>query len=296
MSKETIYELVDNLPNSSVTVQALRALDFVVPGEWQNIVGFEETIRVVTGETDQEWIQKIGERAIQLYNDRSQGYQRAIWIYQTIDTADKALGAAAMADKVGTKVNLLSFLSWLTPKADQTQLIDFSVKVVGESVAFCYTNGLPGDSVVDFARSLADYSNESIMRMAALICFDGMIPLGTEFLDTVLSSLEKLDASQLEENQTFQHIRDLIPGESTSEQLGFMQHSMASVHGWMKSFINSHNLNREQVTASLRNFIEISDDKLDYLGAFLDMATNYFEHTGIQTVARRLVQRAVSEI
>ena len=58
MSKETIYELVDNLPNSSVTVQALRALDFVVPGEWQNIVGFEETIRVVTGETDQEWIQK----------------------------------------------------------------------------------------------------------------------------------------------------------------------------------------------------------------------------------------------
>ena len=239
---------------------------------------------------------KIGERAIQLYNDRSQGYQRAIWIYQTIDTADKALGAAAMADKVGTKVNLLSFLSWLTPKADQTQLIDFSVKVVGESVAFCYTNGLPGDSVVDFARSLADYSNESIMRMAALICFDGMIPLGTEFLDTVLSSLEKLDASQLEENQTFQHIRDLIPGESTSEQLGFMQHSMASVHGWMKSFINSHNLNREQVTASLRNFIEISDDKLDYLGAFLDMATNYFEHTGIQTVARRLVQRAVSEI
>jgi len=54
----------------------LRSLDFVAPGQWQNVVIC--TIRTVTGETDESLIQQIGERAIYLYNDRSQGYQRAM--------------------------------------------------------------------------------------------------------------------------------------------------------------------------------------------------------------------------
>jgi len=65
------------------------------------VVGFENTIRTVTGETDESLIQQIGERAIYLYNDRSQGYQRAMWLYQTVDSTDAALGAAALANKVG---------------------------------------------------------------------------------------------------------------------------------------------------------------------------------------------------
>ncbi|MCP2730769.1 hypothetical protein [Limnofasciculus baicalensis] len=50
------------------------------------------------------------------------------------------------------------------------------------------------------------------------------------------------------------------------------------------------------VANSLQSFVEFSDDKLDYLGAFLDMSTNYYEHTGVQTLARRLVERAYAEI
>jgi len=91
---KTVFQLVDELPTDNLTVKALRALDFVVPGQWDNLVGFENTIRTVTGETDEELIQQIGDRAIYLYNDKSQGYQRALWLYQTIDSTDKALGAA----------------------------------------------------------------------------------------------------------------------------------------------------------------------------------------------------------
>ncbi|MEO6860461.1 MAG: hypothetical protein ABI180_02760, partial [Microcoleus sp.] len=76
MSK-TVFELVDQLPKDNMTVKALRALDFVVPGEWNNLVGFENTIRTVTGETDEDLIQQIGDRAITLYNDKAEGYQRA---------------------------------------------------------------------------------------------------------------------------------------------------------------------------------------------------------------------------
>jgi len=166
MSKP-IFELVDELPEDGVTVRALQALDFVVPGEWENLVGFDNTIKAVARTTDESRIQKIGERAVHLYNDSSQGYQTAIWLYQTVDTTDKALGTAALANKVGEQFSLLSFLSWLTPKADNAQAIDLSLKLVVEIVAFCKVNGLPGDSIGDFVQALGKYEKENLMRMSA---------------------------------------------------------------------------------------------------------------------------------
>src|SRR5262249_31747024 len=93
MSKP-IQTLVDQRPAGSLTTRCLSALDWVIPGQWHNLVGFENTIKAVSGEDDPELVQKIGERAIRLYNDPSQGYQRALWLYQTVDTGQGVLGAA----------------------------------------------------------------------------------------------------------------------------------------------------------------------------------------------------------
>lgn len=295
MSKP-IFELVDELPTNNMTIFALRSLDFVVPGQWQNLVGFDNTIRTVTGETDEALIQQIGERAVHLYNDKSQGYQRALWLYQTVDTADRALGAAALANKVGDKIPLLGLLNRVTPKPDKAQTIDLTVKLVVELVAFCQINGIPGDSIGDFVASLGDYGGESLMRMAALVCFDGLIPLGPDFILKAQSVLGGLKPSDLEENQTFQRINDDIPGGNSAGKLSFIGESFGSVKGWMSNFVASRNLTPEKVVSNLQRFIEVSDDKLDYLGAFLDMSTNYYEHTGTQTLARRLIERAVAEI
>jgi hypothetical protein len=297
MSKtKPIFELVDELPSDNLTIITLRALDFVVPGEWQNLVGFENTIKTVARTDDQERIQKIGERAIHLYNDRSQGYQTATWLYQTVDNTDKALGAAAMANKVGQKINFLGFLQNITPKADRAQAIDLSLKMVVEVVAFCQVNGLPGDSIGDFVKALGNYEGESLMRMAALVCLDGIIPLGPDFSRGIMNTLEKVSPSELEANDTFKRIREFVPGDKVDEQLGFVNQTMASVKGWMDNFVQSRDLTPEKITAHLSNFIEFSDDKLDYLAAFLDMSTNYFEHTGIQSMARRLVRRSMAEV
>ncbi|MEY3335059.1 MAG: hypothetical protein RLZZ176_3364, partial [Cyanobacteriota bacterium] len=149
MSKP-IFQLVDELPTSGLTISLLNALDFVAPGEWNNTVGFVNTIKTVTGEDDESLIQQIGERAIYLFNDKSQGYQTALWLYQTVDGTDKALGAAALANKVGASIPLLGFLSSITPKADKAQTIDLTLKIVAELVAFCQINGIPGDSIGDF--------------------------------------------------------------------------------------------------------------------------------------------------
>jgi hypothetical protein len=64
----------------------------------------------------------------------------------------------------------------------------------------------------------------------------------------------------------------------------------------MSGFVSSRGLTQEGVVSNLKNYIDITDDRLDYVSAFLDMTTNYYEHTGVQTLGRRLVERAVAEI
>lgn len=295
MSKP-INQLVDELPTSNITTFALKSLDFVVPGQWENLVGWDNTIRTVTQETDGATIQMVSDRAIALYSDKSQGYQQAIWLYQTIDSVGSTLGTAALANKVGEKVPLLGFLNKLTPKADKVQTLDLALKLVVEIVAFCKINGIPGDSIGDFLKALGDYGSESLMRMAALVCFDGLIPLGPDFIRSVTQTLDNLSPSELQKNQAFKKVNDLIPGGSPEGKLNFIGESFDSVKGWMGDFVSSRDLTPQKVSQSLQNFIDVTDDRLDYLAAFLDMSTNYYEHTGVQTLARRLIDRAIAEI
>lgn len=281
----------------NITVMTLRALDFVVPGEWNNTLGFVNTIREVSEEEDEDIIQQIGDRAIWLYNDKSQGYQRAMWLYETVDNADSALGAAALANKVGEKIALLGFLNCLTPNPDKAQSIDLTLKLVVEVLAFCQINGIPGDSIGDFAAALGEeYKGDSLMRMAALICLDGLIPLGPDFLGQVQSTISNLSGGDLERNGTFRGISSLIPGDSTGGKLDFIGNALEGVMGWIGSFVGDRGLSPAAIFDHLQGFVEFSDDKLDYVAAFLDMTTNYYEHTGTQTIARSIIERAVGEI
>jgi hypothetical protein len=291
-----IFELVDELPTSGLTVSMLNALDFIAPGEWQNTVGFVNTIKTVTGEDDEDLIQQIGERAIYLFNDKSQGYQTALWLYQTVDGTDKALGAAALANKVGETIPLFGFLNSITPKPDKAQTIDLTLKIVAELVAFCQINGIPGDSIGDFVGALGEYSGESMIRMAALVAVDGIIPLGPDFIQKSLTFLSNMNPQELDQNSTFRTMKDAIPGNGTGGKLDFIGQSVDSVKGWMNGIVSANALTAQKVLGNLQGFLEFSDDKLDYVAAFLDMSTNYYEHTGTQTLARRLIERAVAEI
>jgi len=294
--KETIADFVNELPDSGVTVMSLKALDFVVPDEWTNFTDFDEMLRVVTGEEDEEFLGSVKNRAIELYNDKSEGYQSAMRLYRLVDSTDKALGAAALANKAAERYSLLSFLDYLTPKADTAQAIDLTLKIIAELLAFTKINGIPGDSVGDFVAALADYGGESKMRMAALVCFDGLIPLGPDFADAVLNKLDNLTPSELAENDTFSGISEDIPGDDDESKLGFVRNGFAATQEWIGSFISEHNLTPDVVIGQLRDYVEVSDDKLDYLAAFLDVFTNYFQYTGTQTLAVRLIERAVNEV
>lgn len=294
MSKK-IYELVDKLPKGGITVMALKSLDKFVPGQWDNLVGFDNTIKTVTGETDPAMVQAIGERAITLFNDKHEGYQRALWLYQTVDSASGMLGTAALANRIGQD-SFLGFLKKISPKPEKAQTIDLSIKLVAEVVAFCHINGIPGDSLGDFLKALGDYSSESLMRMAALVTFDGVIPLGADFSSKVLASIKGMGASDLEKNQTFKGVKKEIPGENSESKLAFITESFESTRGWMDKFVAEKGITQSSAVDGLAGFIEGSKSKLDYLGAFLDISVKYYEHTGIQTLSRRLIERAVAEL
>jgi len=290
-----IYKKVDKLPTGGLTVRSLKTLDTFVPGQWENLVGFDHTIKTITGETDEAMVQAIGERAIALFNDKSQGYQRALWLYETVDSASGMLGAAALANRIGQDT-FLGFLKNITPKPEKAQTIDLSVKLVTEVVAFCHINGIPGDSLGDFLSALGDYSSESLMRMAALVSFDGVIPLGADFSAKALNAIKNLGPDELEKNNTFKGVKKEIPGKDAQGKLSFITESFESTQGWMDSFVSDQNITQSGLVDKLAGFMEGSKTKLDYLGAFLDVSVHYYEHTGVQTLARRLIERAVAEL
>lgn len=287
---DSIIELLDELPADNITVKVLNALDFVVPGEWENVVGCDRTIEIVTGESDGDRIREIRNRALELYNDKDNGYQSAIWFYQTIDSADRALGAAAMANKVGEKIGLLGFLNKLTPKADTTQSVDLCLKIVVELIAYSKLNGLDILNPGEFVAELRDnYKGSSLMRMAALVCVDGLLPLGPDFLQKVQATLDGEGSNAFEGNAVFGAISNFIPGD---DKVSFINDTFGAVQGWMDNLVGSVGLTPENIFDSIGGFIDFSDDALDFVAAFLDQSTDYYRHTGIQSVARKLILQA----
>lgn len=296
MSNKPIHELLQELPTSSITTRLLGALDYIVPGQWENITNFEAMIKHVTGEEDQKLIQMVGERAIMLYNDSENGYQRAVWIYQLLDDTAGIAGLAALGDKLSHDFKFLRFLDDVTPKADTTQAIDAGVKLVGELCAFCYTNGLPGDSISDFAKAFANAEKEDAMRLAAFLAFDCVLPLGPDFLLKLTESIEGLSDKLLGENSRFAKIAQYVPGDSVDQQRKLLLDNFDATKGTLDQFASSKGVERGSILERVKGVLHVADDKLDYVAAGIDLVSNHFEHTGIQSVARRVISRAYDEI
>lgn len=288
-----IDALVDQLPQKNLTVRALQTLDFAAPGEWKNTASFDELVTDVTGLTDATQLAQIRNRTNELFAADECGFQSAFRVFQRVDDFDKILGSVALVDKLGSKVELLSFLEKVTPSADTVQAIDLAVKVVSELLAYVRLNGVPR-SVEDFTAVLGEYDGAAKMRLAALIAFDGIIPLGPDFIDRCNDGVCKLNEKGLEENTTFQRIKEFLPEGIRS--VDFVGLVFNAVSGRLGDFVAKTGMSRELVISKLQDYVDVSDDKLDYLGAFLDISTNYFEHTGLQTVAAKAVEKAASEV
>jgi hypothetical protein len=291
---ESLHAVLEGLPQSSLTTHVLGALDYLVPGEWQNITVFETMVKDVTGETDDALIQQVGERAIQLYADESTGYAKAVSVFRGIDSASTVAGAAAMASLAGQRFEILSFLQDVTPRPDVTQAVDASLKLAGELVAFTLTNGLPGDSVGDFVSALASYGKEEKMRLSAWLAIDCVLPLGPDFIQKMLAALDG-PLESIQDNRVFKFVSTHLPG-GIAEQRDAIKRNIEQSRGHLEATVAMQGITQAGVLEKVKQYVAIADDKLDLVAAALDLGTNTFEHTGIQTVARRVISRAYGEI
>lgn len=293
---QPLHELVASLPTSSVTTRLLGALDYVVPGEWKNLTDLTDFVKDVTGETDEALIQQVGERAIQLYNDPEQGYQRAVQIYRLVDDTQGISGIASLANKLSGEFDFLSFLGEVTPKADVTQAIDAGIKLVAELTAYCFVNGMPGDSIGDFAAAFGGAQKEDAIRLAAFLSFDCVLPLGPDFLAKLSETIEGASDDLLSSNGRFGKILSYLPGGAVGSGKELVQKNFAATKGTLEGFVKDKGIDQQTLLAKAQGVLGDVGSKLDYVAAGIDLVSNHFEHTGIQTVARKVVARAYGEI
>lgn len=292
---DSIHHVLEGLPETSLTTRVLGLLDFVVPGQWENIRSLERMIESVTGETDPAVVQAVGEKALALWFDESTGFQRAATIYRLVDSGSTMAGATAAANLVGQKVAFLSFLGDVTPKPDTVQAVDAAVKFAAELAAFCAMNGIPGDSVGDFVASLGNAAKEDAMRTGAWIALDLVLPLGPDFLGRVLGAIQSVTDGELAQSRVFTLVADYLPGDLGGKRQ-LIASALASSSSLIGQTVADKGLTQDGLLARLKDVVEVADDRLDMVSAALDLTTNYYEHTGLQTVARRLVTRAYGEI
>lgn len=293
---DPIYKLVEELPESSLTTRLLGAIDTIVPGEWNNIVKFDALIRDVTGEDDDALIQQIGARALALYEDPNTSYQTAVRAFKLVDSQATAAGFFTLTSKLGESVGFLSFLEKVTPKPETSQAIDAGLKFAVELISFCACNGLPGDSIGDFAAALGEYAKSDRIRFASWVACDCMLPLGPEFMTKIGDTVRNATSGLLEGNSLFAKVAEYLPGGSTADKKDLITRNLDQAGAYVNGFVAEKGLSQQGIWDKVKGSLEFAEGKLDVAAALLDVTTNPFEHTGIQSVARRVISRAYAEI
>jgi len=297
MNSKLLDSELRQLSSGGMTVTLMKALDFVIPGDYNNATQMNDMVRFVANNPGAVRATAISKRAEELFA-ADEGAKRAINLYKLTDKADKAVAAAALANKVGSRFKVLSFLTKFTPKADTVQTVDLCLKMTVEALSYLSLHGMSVQGIGDWAKMITQpdtYSNESALRIAAIIGFDGLIPLGPDFLGKVTDTISG-DSVAWKDNALFNQVSGFIPGGGVEEKVGFIQNIVSTASAPVEAFISKTGMTREKMVDSVKTFTDVSDDALDYVAAFIDASTSYMTQTGVQTVARHFTQKAMKEV
>ncbi len=292
----TVLERLDRLPRRNLTVLALKGISTLVPGGWNNITSADALIADVMGSSDAELIGQVRARADLLSRARHEGYGRALSLYDAVNRSQKAAGGLRVLANIGGALPLVKRVADLTPTSDTLQAVDLSLKVAAEMLAFTQVNGLPGDSFGDFAAALNEYAGEARVRMAALICFDALLPLGDQALERLDSLLGQAGKGDLRQLPAYAAMASMLPGRGDEAHLGFLRKGVDQWLGWAGGFVGQLGLTGQKAVQALESTLGPWQGGFEQMATFLDAFTDTYQHTGVQAVARRLVERAAAEI
>lgn len=291
----TVLERLERLPRRNLTVLALRGVGGLVGG-WQNNTSADALISDVLGSEDPALLSQVRARADTLSRSRHEGYGRALSLYDAVNRSQKASGGLRLLANVGGGLPLLKRMARAVPPSDTLQAVDLSLKVAAEMLAFTQVNGLPGDSFGDFAASLGQYAGEARVRMAALVCFDALLPLGDQALERLEGLLAGVSGRDLHQVPTYAGMAGQLPGRGEEAHLSFLRQGVNTWLGWAGGFVSGLGLTGQRAVHALETTLGPWQGSFEGLAAFLDAFTDTYQHTGVQAVARRLVERAAAEI
>jgi len=292
----TILERLERLPRRNVTVLALKGISILVPGGWTNLTDPDQLIQEVLGSEDPSLVRQVRARADELSRARHEGYGRAMSLYDAVNRSQKAAGGLRLLANIGGALPLVKKAANLTPSSDRLQAVDLSLKVAAEMLAFTQVNGLPGDSFGDFGAALNEYAGEARVRMAALVCFDGLMPLGDKALERLDGLLGSVGSGDLRSFPSYRAMASMIPGRGDSAHMGFLRRGVDQWLGWAGGFVSTLGLTGQKAVRALETTLGPWQGSFQQMATFLDAFTDTYQHTGVQAVARRLVERAAAEI
>lgn len=292
----SVLERLDRLPRRNLTVLAIKGISVLVPGGWQNITRADDLISDVLGSTDPELIRQVRARADVLSQARHEGYGRALSLYDAVNRSQKAAGGLRVLANIGGGLPLVKRVADLTPTSETLQAADLSLKVAAEMLAFTQVNGLPGDSFGDFAASLGEYAGEARVRMVALICFDALLPLGDQALQRLDGLLGGVGKRELRQLPAYAGLASMLPGRGDEAHLSFLRRGVDQWLGWAGGFSSELALTAQSAVQAVESTLGPWQGRLDQFAVFLDAFTDTYAHTGVQAVARRLVERAAAEV
>ena len=294
----SVIASLEALPTQGLTITALQTLDKVVPGEWSNQTRFDAIIQDVSGITRPGVVAAIRQRAHQL-EAASPHYGHAVKVFGAIDMVDTVAAGAAVAGKLTSMFSGLSFLKEFTPKPETTQSLDAGAKLVAEVIGFGLLNGMPtteNGGLARFAGALEDYGRYDLIRIAAWVVFDGLLPLGPGFLPKIIGTFRNVASDHLVGNGAFGAVSAQIPGASPDEKRAFIINSLDTSAEWIQRFVDEKGLTQQGVMDQLQGVLSVTAGGMDYVAAAIDASTNYYAHTGTQTVARTLATHAVDAV
>lgn len=291
----TVLERLERLPRRNLTVLALQGIG-TLAGGWQNITSADALISDVLGTNDPALLTQVRARADALSRARHEGYGRALSLYDAVNRSQKASGGLRVLANVTGGLPLVKRMAQIVPPSDTLQAVDLSLKVAAELLAFTQVNGLPGDSFADFAAALQDYAGDAKVRMAALVCFDALLPLGDQALERLENLLAGVSGRDLRQLPAYTAMAGLLPGRGEEAHLGFLRQGVGTWLGWAGGFASGLALTGQRAVQALESTLGPWQGSFKGLAAFLDAFTDTYQHTGVQAVARRLVERAAAEI
>ncbi|MEB3264467.1 MAG: hypothetical protein VKJ66_08870 [Synechococcus sp.] len=293
---DTVLERLERLPRRGLTVLALRGISTLVPGEWHNTTNADALIAEVMGDNDPALVAAVRHRADTLSRARHEGYGRALSLYDAVNRSQKAAGGLRIAANLGGALPLVKRLAALTPPAENLQAVDLALKVSAEMLAFTQVNGLPGDSFAEFGAALREYGGEARVRMAAMICFDALLPLGDQALQRLDGLLGQVASGDLRQWPAYRRMAGQLPGRGDQAHLGFLRRGVEPWLDFADGLVKGLGLTGQRAVQALEGAIGPWRGGFDQLAVFLDAFTDTYAHTGVQAVARRLVERAAAEV